>query len=136
MNLLRSFARDERGSPVIEFAIAVPTLVSIIYGIAQLGFIYEASAGMSHALGEAARFATIFDTTKTTHVHTNDEIVAKANEKLFGMGNVTPTITIPSSGTGWLKLQITYTKKLDFLFMTGPTVTLTRSKVIYTVTST
>lgn len=124
--------RDERGSPAIEFAIAVPALVSIIYGIFQVGMIYHANAGIQHALGEGARYATLYDASKSNYVHTNAEILAKVNEKLFGEGGGTFTATIPSSGVGFINLQVTFTKKLDFLFMTGPTVTLTRSKKIYT----
>ena len=136
MKPLSSLIRDERGSPVIEFAIVVPALVSIIFGIAQLGLIYQANAGIQHALGEAARYATLYDSSKTTKVHTEDEIRAKLDQKLFGMANVTPSVTVPESGTGRMKLQVTYTKRLNFLFITGPTVTLTRSKVIYMVTPT
>ena len=133
MRRLFSSARDERGSPAIEFAIAVPVLVSIIDGIAQIGLIYEDSAGMQHALGEGARYATLYDATKTTRIHTDDEILAKVNEKLFGKGSGTFTPTVAESGTGYIKLQVVYSKKLDFLFMTGPTVTLTRKKTVYMV---
>ncbi|MEO6360816.1 MAG: TadE/TadG family type IV pilus assembly protein [Sphingomicrobium sp.] len=133
MRRLHSIARDERGSPAIEFAIAVPVLVSIIYGIAQLGLIYEANAGIQHALGEAARYATLYDADKTTRVHTEDEILARLNAKLFGKGSGTFTPKYTDNGNNSVELEVKYSKKLDFLFMPGPTVTLTRTKTVYMV---
>ena len=130
MRRLLSLGRDERGSPAIEFAIAVPVLVSIIYGIAQLGLIYQANAGIQHALGEAARYATLYDANKTTKVHTESEILAKLNEKLFGEGGGTFTPKYTDNGNNSIELEVKYSKKLDFLFMTGPTVTLTRTKTV------
>jgi Flp pilus assembly protein TadG len=132
MRRLVSILRDERGSPAIEFAIVVPTLLSVIYGITQLGFIFMASAGMQHALGEGARYGALYVNGSTTKAHTEAEVIAKVQDKTFGMGSVTPSVTITASGTGYMKVQITYTKTLTFLRMQGPSVTLTRSKMVYT----
>jgi len=59
MKILRSIQSDERGAAIIEMAIAVPVLVSMIYGIFTIGQLFEANAGMEHALGEGARYATL-----------------------------------------------------------------------------
>ena len=44
---------------MIEMAIALPMLILFIYGIFQVGVVFQANAGMQHALGEGARLATL-----------------------------------------------------------------------------
>ena len=59
MKLLHQLKRDERGAAAIEMAIVLPVLILFIYGIFQVGILYQANAGMQHALGEGARFAVL-----------------------------------------------------------------------------
>ena len=127
MKLLRKLAGDGKGSSAVEFAIAVPVLVSIIWGIVQLGLLYRANAGMQHALGEAARYATIFPTP------TDQQLQARIVSHKFGLENGTwGTPTIQTDTTAQTKLiTVTYSQPMDFLFFRGPTVSLTRSKLIY-----
>ena len=132
MNLLR---RCQRGAAAIEFAIAVPVLVLCIYGIFQIGLLYEANAGMQHALGEGARLASLYDRTTTDKVPTDAAIKAKMNAQLFGRNDGTFTVSDPVTGTGFKTLTISYTRQMSFLLVPGPNVTLTRSKKVYTVTS-
>jgi Flp pilus assembly protein TadG len=117
--------RNENGAAAIEFAIAVPILVLLIYGIFRIGLLYQANAGMQHALGEGARLATLFPTP------TDAQITARMNARLFGQGYGTFTVATPVTGTTSKTLTITYTTPMDFLLLPGPTVTLTRSKVVY-----
>ena len=49
----------EDGAAAIEMAIAVPVLVLFIIGIFSFGRMLEADAGMQHAIGEGARYATL-----------------------------------------------------------------------------
>ena len=134
MTQLRSFLRDDRGATIIEFAIALPVLISFIWGIFQIGLVFQAQAGMQHALGEAARLATIFPTP------TDDAIRARLAAKKFGTYNGTlgalviqdnnvtvGTKTFTESKT----LTLTYSQPTDFIFINGPTVTMTRSKKVY-----
>ena len=137
MSVLKFLRRDQRGAAAIEFAIAVPVMVVMIYGIFQVGLIYEANAGMQHALGEGARLATLCTPSGNACTSPSDTaIVAKMNEKKFG-ANIgtfsTPTVTTPSSGscTFCRDLSITYTVTPNFLFFTGPAISVTRSKRVY-----
>jgi Flp pilus assembly protein TadG len=125
MSKFRILKRNERGAAAIEFAIAVPILVLLIYGIFRIGLLYQANAGMQHALGEGARLATLYPTP------TDAQITAKMNAKLFGEGYGAFTVATPTTGATSKTLTITYTTPMDFLFVPGPTVTLTRSKVVY-----
>ena len=52
--------RDDRGAAAIEMALALPVLVSMIYGLFQVGLLYQANAGMQHALGRGRALATLY----------------------------------------------------------------------------
>jgi Flp pilus assembly protein TadG len=130
--------RNERGAAAIEFAIALPILTLFIYGIFQVGLLYEANAGMQHALGEGARLASLYDSSTTSHVPTDDAIKARINAKLYGQNGgtfaVSDPVTVTNSAAGSYKtLSVSYTRGMSFLLVPGPTVTISRSKRVYTV---
>ena len=79
--MLKILRRDEEGAAAIEFAIAVPILVTMLYGIFQVGLLFQANAGMQHALGEGARYATLCLSPTSTGctVPTDANIKAKIN---------------------------------------------------------
>jgi hypothetical protein len=132
MKLLGHFSRDQRGAAAVEMALALPVLVSMIYGIFQVGLLYQANAGMQHALGEGARYATIcVPTGSTCNPPSDAQIKARMTSKLFGKGDGAFTVQEPTPGAGFRELRITYVKKMNFLFINGPTITLNRDKRAY-----
>jgi Flp pilus assembly protein TadG len=131
----RTLRRDESGAAVVELALSLPVLVAMIYGIFEFSQLYEANAGMQHALGEGARLATLYDTTTSDHVPTDAAITAKINAKLFGPAGGSFNVSDPVTAAApdhYKTLTITYTRTMNFLFFTGPTITLTRTKRVYT----
>lgn len=137
MSVLKLLRRNEQGAAAIELAIALPVLLVMIYGIFQVGLVYQANAGMQHALGEGARLATLCTPSGTTCTTSTDaEIVSKMSSKVFGM-NIgtfsTPTVTTPASSvcTHCKDLAVSYTVTPNFLFFNGPPITLNRSKRVY-----
>jgi Flp pilus assembly protein TadG len=137
MKKLITLHGNERGAAAVEFALCVPILVSLIYGIFEFSQLYWANAGMQHALGEGARYATIYDSTTTNHVPTDANIKATMDAKVFGPNGATfnTSVTTPASTTctSCRLLTVTYSRTMNFLFFTGPTITLTRSKQVYVV---
>jgi Flp pilus assembly protein TadG len=136
MSRFKHLRKNERGAAAVELALSLPVLVSLIYGIFEFSQLYEANAGMQHALGEGARYATLCipDTTASTGCDnpTDTNIVARENAKLFGPAGGSFNVQIPTSSSGYKTLTITYTRTMNFLFFTGPTITLSRSKQVYT----
>lgn len=137
MMMLKRLKRDERGAAVVELAISLPILITLIYGIFEFCQLYWANSGMQQALGEGARLATLCvpDTNSSTGCDnpSDTDIVAKENAKLFGPSGGTFNVQAPVTSAGYKTLTITYTRTMNFLFFTGPTITLTRSKQVYTV---
>jgi Flp pilus assembly protein TadG len=137
MTLLNLLRRCQRGAAAIEFALSVPILVLFIYGIFQVGLLFQANAGIQHALGEGARYATLCIPTSTgCNIRTDAEVVSRMSSKVFGM-NIgtfsTPTVTTPASTScnHCKDLTVSYTVTPNFLFFNGPPVTLTRTKRVY-----
>ena len=137
MRLMTLLRRCQAGAAAIEFAIAVPVLVVMIYGIFQVGLIFQANAGMQHALGEGARMASLCTPSGSSCTSPADStVIAKINSKKFGtnIGTFgTPTVSTPLAAvcTHCKDLSITYTVTPNFLFFNGPSITLTRTKRVY-----
>jgi len=131
--------RDEGGAAAIELAFALPVLVLFIYGIFVIGQLMAANAGAQNALGQGARYATLcLNPTEDTGctLPSDGDIQAKISAGLFGTSSgswSTPTID-RHDADHYLTIEVSYTRSLDFLFFQGPTVTLTRSKKVYTAT--
>jgi len=122
----RRLREDSSGSASIEFAVAVPILISLIWGIFQISLLFQAGAGVQNALGQAARYATIYPTPSDT------QIQALIESSKFGTNNGTwSTPTITTDAAGYKVISVSYSQPTDFLFFDGPTVTLTKTKRVY-----
>ena len=119
--------RDSNGLAAVEFAIIAPILITLIWGIFQFALVFEANAGVQNALGQAARYATIFPTPS------DDDIKAKVTSYRFGgvQGTWgTPTIATDDAA-GTKTITVSYSQPISFLFFNGPNITLTKTKVVY-----
>ena len=137
MKMFRILKRSERGAAAVEFALAIPVLIMLIWGIFQVGLLFWASAGMQHALGEGARFATLcINPNPTCSTPTNTQIQTRITSSVWGTNNGTFTVSPIVDGAGYKTLTVNYTAPTNFLFMSGPTVTLSQSKKVYIATTT
>ena len=133
MTIMRNIRRDEKGVAAVEMAFALPILLLFVYGIFQFGVILQANAGMQHALGEGARYATLYPKPADNLIET------RMSNSVFGMNIGTfgaPTVTTPASSvcTNCRLLTVSYTVTPDFVFFSGPAINLVRTKRVYTAT--
>lgn len=135
MRFAKKLHSDEEGAGAVEMAISLPVLVMMIYGIFTLGQALEATAGMQHAMGQAARFGNLClgVTTGSCTLPTAKAIKDKANAELFGNNGTfdTPTVDTTTASSGYVTLSVAYHQTMNFLLFTGPTINITRSKVVY-----
>ena len=68
MRRFRSFSRDRRGSVGLDYAIAIPILVTMMIGIVQFAVVLHTAGVMRHALGEGLRLAKVDPTASTIEV--------------------------------------------------------------------
>jgi Flp pilus assembly protein TadG len=138
----RQLQRDQSGVAAIEAAFALPVLVTMIYGIFSIGQLFQANAGIQHALGEGARYGTLCLTLSVDPsgntvctLPTDDQIKAKVNSRLFGTFNGTfDPVGVDSTtlAAGYKTITVTYHQTMSFAFFTGPTINIVRSKRVYT----
>lgn len=131
MRLLRRIRRSEDGAAALEFALITPALVLFIVGIAQLGILFMANAGLRNAVAEGARFATIYDE-DTEGRPTDTQIRDRITSSDFGLdpaNMTTPSITAcTSGGDACIDISVSYDVPLDFIFFSLPPVTLTQTR--------
>ena len=123
---LKALLRNKRGVGLVEFALIAPVLLTFIIGTAQLGQLFFANAGLKSAVGEGARFATIFPRP------TNQQITNRIVNRRFGLDPVYvtgPTLTHnKANGRSYVDIQMTYAAPLDFIFFRTPPITLTEQR--------
>ena len=114
MRLVRRLRSDRRGASAIEFALVTPLLVLIIVGIAQMGTLYLAHAGLRNLVADSARFAAISPRPSDTAI--KDRLRAGG----FGLNSANlgqPVVTYGAEGTAnWANIRMTYTLQLDYIF--------------------
>src|SRR4051794_4243387 len=101
MKLRRHLTRNERGAATVEMAFALPVLIVLVWMFVQLAQMYRAMAGIQQALGEGARYATLCLTPTSTGcvAPTTDQVKAKINSSVYGIGPGTFAVPDPSTGT-------------------------------------
>ncbi len=129
---------DETGVAVIETAFALPILIVMIWMFIQLAEVYRALAGMQHALGQGARYATLCLTPTAAagcSRPTADDIKRKIDDSVYGIGPGTfppATVVLGTSGTGkFYDLTVQYSQSTSLLLFTTPDVNVTRSKRVW-----
>lgn len=133
----RRIRTDEDGSTVVELAFALPVFIALVYMVVQLGEVYFAVAGMQQALGQGARYATLCLPTSTgCNSPTTSQIKTMISNSVFGTGIGQFTVEDPVSGTAgtskYYDLTVDYTQSTSLLLFPGPTITVSKSKRVWT----
>lgn len=120
---------DVRGASAIEFAIAAPLFVLAMFGLFRVGILFLANAGMQHAVGEGARYASIYP------APSDAQIIEKVHNSRFGMdsdniASLTVTRGV-NTGTKYAELEMRYSVPMDFVIYQGDPVILEHSRRAY-----
>ena len=84
---------DERGAAAVEFAMILPLLILLVFGIVQFSLAYNRQQGLHAAAREGARIASLPQTTQT-------EISDRVTDALDGVPfSSTPTIAVTPNVT-------------------------------------
>jgi len=125
---LRHLGRDCRGATILEFALIAPVLLAMLLGIALLGIVFYAEAGLRSTVEDAARYATIWPRPTQT------QIAARMASKQFGMDPaniVAPTITFNTTTTPYY-VTITMGYNLTINYVLGSqTIALSETRRAY-----
>lgn len=126
--LLHRLASDCRGVGVLELALIAPVLLGMLIGIAMLGILFYAQAGLRSTVEDAARYAT------TWPKPSESDIQARMASKRFGMDPaniVAPTVTFSSGSTpSYVTITMGYNLTVNFLVV-SKTITLSETRRAY-----
>lgn len=75
---LRQLTKDNRGASAVEFALVLPLLVLLVFGIIEFGRIYNTYLAVTHAAREGARIASVRNGTGATDDEIKDQVVARS----------------------------------------------------------
>jgi Flp pilus assembly protein TadG len=105
--------KDQRGASVVEFAIILPLIVWLIFGVLEIGFVLYDKNMITQASREGARAGVVFRVPPVT----DEEIIGVVNDYLgtslitFGEPQ-TATVTLTRNGSNAgdpLKVTVSYT---------------------------
>jgi len=143
VKIFRRISRSPEGVAAIEMAFALPILIVMIWMFVQLAQVYRAVAGIQQGLGEGARYATLClnPTTTGCTIPPPDQIVAKINASVYGIGPGVFSVTTPTlqtdtvNGGKYYDLVVGYTQHTSLLLVPGPDISVSRSKRVWVATA-
>lgn len=128
MRRLRRILEDKRGAGALEFALVAPAFIVLVIGIAQLGLLFFANAGLNNAISEGARRATLYPRPDAATVRASLD-AAKFGLKPEGLS--TPTITyVTTASPSYADISMEYTTTLNFI-VHREDVTLSKTRRVY-----
>lgn len=116
-SLLRRL-RAEDGVAMIEFAIVLPALMLIVFGIFCFGLFLNDSIDETHLASEAARFAAV-NSNPATSGTLQSYILSQASPDLANNGHVYVYLPTGSSGAAGSAVRACVTAPFQFLPMLG-----------------
>jgi Flp pilus assembly protein TadG len=126
---IRSLGKDQRGVGAVEFALIAPVLFMMIIGIAQMGILFLANAGLKHAVAEGARFAALHPRPTAANVRTRI-LQKKLSLKAEHLGPVT-IVSGSANGSDFLDVTMTYSVPLNFVFVSVAPIQLREQRRVF-----
>lgn len=109
-------ARDERGAAAVEFALVLPILLVLVFGIVDFGRLYFTQITLTDAAREGARVLALEGATGSgyTSAQAAADAVTRTDDALTGVDS---TVTV-TTGTCTDGSPVTVTATTDFNFIT------------------
>jgi Flp pilus assembly protein TadG len=112
----------QNGSAAVEFAIVLPLLVTLVFGIIEFSILFYNKAMITNASREGARAGIVFNSelsdadraqliTDTVNNYCSTYLIT------FGAGSTSPTVTVPPIPETGQPLTITVDYHYDFLVL-------------------
>lgn len=121
---------DQRGGAIIEFAFALPILITLLIGILQSSLMLYAKSGMRHGVGEAARFAKVYRSAEQAAV-LNKVRAAAYGVEASGIKSLTFQRTTTPRGEDVATIAMTYQPNSYIPFVRHLPITLSETRTVY-----
>ena len=96
-----TFQRSSAGQSIAEFALVVPILLLLVFGIVEFGLIVKSWQVVTDAAREGARVAVVGTTPGVTADSTAAAAAISGALNRGGLTQGTPTISITANGGAW-----------------------------------
>jgi len=114
---------SEKGASVVEFAVVLPFLLVLVFGIIEFGIILFDKAVLTNACREGARAGIVAGPARLTDAEITDRIEAHCENYLITFGSASPPVVTfpnpPAQKTFGNDLTIKVTYNYDFLLLPG-----------------
>lgn len=121
IHVRRRARRDDRGAAAVEFALVVPVLLMVVFGIINYGVVFAQQISLNNAARQGVRFGVVDGRDCTQIQNETRDAVAT-----LGMPAASPAVTITRNGSpapcprpcagsapgDSIKVQLTYTSNL------------------------
>lgn len=132
MNHWSRFRRNTQGAAATEFALAIPVILLLFYGVAQFGIILLANAGIRHAVDTGARATTVYIGATPM---TDQQIADTVTDSIYGVdsGTVSPPTVVRgrSNGVNYVDISLSYSAPVDLIVYRYGPIVLTETRRAY-----
>ena len=123
--------RDDRGQALVEFALVLPILLAVLFGLIEFGRAYNYWVDQTHLANQAARFAAVdhrpsSGQTITQYVRGQ----ATTSELRDGTGNVGPGLKLCISTSGVVGDPVTVTATSTYHWLPILNVTALSTQIV------
>ena len=106
--------QQQKGAAAVEFALILPILLLVFFGIVELSLALYDKAIITNASREGARAGIVLSSPKMTEAQIRDVVLTYTNGALLSLGASTaPTVTVVQSGASSfpnnLSVTVSYT---------------------------
>lgn len=125
----REKIRSERGAAMVEFALILPLILLLLFGVIEFGRAYNVKVQLTGAAREGARVVALGG----NEAASDARVVAAApglNSPTFGNGHTTVTQSCPPGATGDAKVTVSYPLQALTPLIPSGTITLTATGVM------
>lgn len=113
----------------MEMALSTPVLVVLFFAIFQLAMVLWAQASLSNAVGEAARYATIYPSPS------DSDIIDYLENSQLGIDQTNiDSVTVTrgkDNGRDFSDISVQYSVPTNLIFFDGPAVSLNQTRRAY-----
>lgn len=132
MSIISAFRNSEKGAAAIEFALAIPVVIMLFYGIAQYGIVLLANAGIRHGIDTGARAATVFIGATPM---TDAQIRSTVTSSYYGVnrGAVPAPVIVrgTNNGVNYVDITVQYSTPIDLIFYRYGPISISESRRAY-----
>jgi Flp pilus assembly protein TadG len=113
--------KNQKGGSLVEFAIVLPLLLIILFGIIELGLLLYNQAVLTNATREGARYGIVARTPRYTAAQIRDEAVIPYCTRLITFGaQVNPTVTVSAPSGNLFGDNLEVLTSWDYTFLVLP----------------